>query len=113
MVATRNLEGRLSGSGSSVYNTMRQMGAVVGSAAIAAMMSAQLERHLSSGAGGGGTGAGGAAAVDGPNFAGVLPAELHAPFAQAMSNSIWLPCAVIGAGAILACFFQRTQSWSA
>lgn len=113
MVATRNLESRLAGSGSSVYNTMRQMGAVVGSAAIAAMMSAQLEQHLSSGAGGGGTGAGGAAAVDGSNFAGALPAELHAPFAQAMSNSIWLPCAVIGAGAILACFFQRTQSWSA
>lgn len=113
MVATRNLESRLAGSGSSVYNTMRQMGAVVGSAAIAAMMSAQLERHLSSGTGGGRTGAGGAAAVDGSNFAGALPAELHAPFAQAMSNSIWLPCAVIGTGAILACFFQRTQSWSA
>ena len=108
MVATRNLEGRLSGSGSSVYNTMRQMGAVVGSAAIAAMMSAQLERQLGSAAGDADT-----AAAGGATFTGVLPTELHAPFAHAMANSIWLPCAVIGAGAVLACFFQRTQSWSA
>ena len=108
MVATRNLEGRLAGSGSSVYNTMRQMGAVVGSAAIAAMMSAQLERQLGSAAGGAD-----AAAAGGATFTGVLPTALHAPFAHAMANSIWLPCAVIGAGAVLACFFQRTQSWSA
>ncbi len=45
MVATRNLDPRLAGAGSSVYNTMRQIGAVIGSAAVAAMMTAQLNQH--------------------------------------------------------------------
>lgn len=42
MIATRNLNPTLAGAGSSIYNTLRQVGAVIGSAAIAAMMSAQL-----------------------------------------------------------------------
>mgnify|MGYP002718305217 FL=1 len=104
MIATRNLDPRLAGAGSSVYNTTRQIGAVIGSAAIAAMMSSQLAGKL-------GTGAGGLAAPGQAN--GPLPEELHVPFAEAMSNSIWLPCAVIAAGAVAACCFRRTQSWNA
>lgn len=104
MIATRNLDPRLAGAGSSVYNTTRQIGAVIGSAAIAAMMSSQLAGKL-------GTGAGGLAAPGQAN--GSLPEELHVPFAEAMSNSIWLPCAVIAAGAVAACCFRRTQSWNA
>ena len=104
MIATRNLDPRLAGAGSSVYNTTRQIGAVIGSAAIAAMMSSQLAGKL-------GTGAGGLAAPVQAN--GPLPEELHVPFAEAMSNSIWLPCAVIAAGAVAACCFRRTQSWNA
>lgn len=45
MIATRNLDRSLAGAGSSVYNTLRQIGAVIGSAAIATMMSSQLSRH--------------------------------------------------------------------
>ena len=104
MIATRNLDPRLAGAGSSVYNTTRQIGAVIGSAAIAAMMSSQLAGKL-------GTGTGGLAAPGQAN--GPLPEELHVPFAEAMSNSIWLPCAVIAAGAVAACCFRRTQSWNA
>ena len=45
MIATRNLDPQLAGAGSSVYNTMRQVGAVIGSAAVAALMGAQVARH--------------------------------------------------------------------
>ncbi|AWB85031.1 DHA2 family efflux MFS transporter permease subunit [Corynebacterium liangguodongii] len=45
MIATRNLDPRLAGAGSSVYNTMRQVGSVIGSAAVAALMGAQVARH--------------------------------------------------------------------
>lgn len=102
MIATRNLDPRLAGAGSSVYNTTRQIGAVIGSAAIAAMMSSQLAAKLGGGAGE--TAAGQAT--------GHLPEALHEPFAQAMGNSMWLPCAVIAAGAVAACCFARTKSWN-
>ena len=106
MIATRNLDPRLAGAGSSVYNTTRQVGAVIGSAAIAAMMSSQLAHRL--GGGTGALGASGAAGIGGP-----LPEPLHAPFAQAMAASIWLPCAVIVLGALVACCFAKTRSWKA
>ncbi|WP_284523046.1 MFS transporter [Corynebacterium aquatimens] len=105
MVATRNLEPALAGAGSSVYNTMRQIGAVIGSAAVAAMISAQLNARLGDNASAAAPGAGG-------GFAGPLPEALHEPFAQAMSTTIWLPCAVLLAGAALACGFAKTQSWN-
>lgn len=79
MIATRNLDPRLAGAGSSVYNTVRQVGAVVGSAALAAIMSWQVTRQ--------------------PGLA------------QAMSNSQWLPAAVILAGALIATAFGATKAW--
>ena len=103
MIATRNLDPRLAGAGSSVYNTTRQIGAVIGSAAIAAMMSSQLAAKLGGDA---------SEMATAGQTTGVLPAPLHEPFAQAMSNSIWLPSAVIAAGAVAACFFAKTKSWS-
>lgn len=105
MIATRNLDPRLAGAGSSVYNTTRQIGAVIGSAAIAAMMSSQLTAKL-------GDGAGAADVTATGQATGPLPEALHKPFALAMGNSIWLPCAVIAAGAVVACFFARTKSWN-
>ena len=108
MVATRNLERTLAGAGSSVYNTTRQIGAVIGSAAIAAMMTSQLTRTLGGSAGE--TSTTGAAAT---HMSGTLPPPLHQPFADAMSTSIWLPCAVIALGVLVACCFKRTESWSA
>lgn len=103
MIATRNLDRQLAGAGSSVYNTTRQIGAVIGSAAIAAIMSSQLAAKLGGDAGDMATAG---------QTTGVLPAPLHEPFAQAMSNSIWLPSAVIAAGAVVACFLAKTKSWS-
>ncbi len=99
MIATRNLTPRLAGAGSSVYNTLRQVGAVIGSASIAAAMSTQLSARI-------GPGVAGA-----PTHAGPLPAALHEPFSQAMSASLWVPAAVILAGAAVALFFAPTRSW--
>nr|VDG62911.1 MDR permease [Streptococcus thermophilus] len=97
MIATRNLDPRLAGAGSSVYNTVRQVGAVIGSASVAAMMSAQLTARIGDGD---------------ATFAGPLPAPLHAPFAAAMATTILLPAGVIGMGAVLAFFFNKTRTWS-
>ena len=44
--ATRNLPPRQAGAGSGVYNTTRQIGAVLGSAAIAVLMQARLAAEL-------------------------------------------------------------------
>lgn len=103
MIATRNLVPVLAGAGSSVYNTLRQIGAVIGSAAIAAVMSAQLDAQLGAGAGD---------AAVGPSTSGAMPEALHAPFALAMSHSLYLPAAIAVLGAVLACRFARTKSWS-
>ena len=56
--ATRNLPPRQAGAGSGVYNTTRQIGAVLGSAAIAVLIQARLAAELpgAGGAGGGGPG---------------------------------------------------------
>lgn len=103
MIATRNLAPALAGAGSSVYNTLRQIGAVIGSAAIAAVMSAQLDAQLGGDAGD---------AAVGPSTSGAMPEALHAPFALAMSHSLYLPAAISALGAVLACRFARTKSWS-
>lgn len=107
MIATRNLPGELAGAGSSVYNTVRQVGAVIGSAGVAVLMSSQLAKHLGEGAGdsaGAGAGAGGGGE-------GALPEFLHEPFATAMSHSLWLPTIVILVGAVFAFSFEKTRSW--
>lgn len=110
MVATRNLNPRLAGAGSSVYNTLRQIGAVIGSAAIAAMMSAQLNRELGA-AMAHGNWSGNEPGAGPHTVTGPLPEALQAPFTLAMSHTILLPGLVIAAGAALACFFAKTKSW--
>ncbi|MGA8115964.1 MAG: MFS transporter [Actinocatenispora sp.] len=45
-VAMRNIEPRLSGAASGVFNTSRQLGAVIGSAAVGALLQAQLSGKL-------------------------------------------------------------------
>jgi MFS family permease len=67
--ATRNLPMHQAGAGAGVYNTTRQVGAVLGSAGIAALMESRLAANLPAAAGGsvGAEGAGG----------GKLPEALH------------------------------------
>jgi MFS family permease len=90
--ATRNLPARLAGAGSGFYNTTRQVGAVLGSAGIAAFMSARVNAEM----GGAGRGAGSGTTQ--------LPASLHEPFGAAMSQSVLLPAFVALFGVLAAVF---------
>ena len=115
--ATRNLPPRQAGAGAGVYNTTRQIGAVIGSAAIAVLMQARLAAELPA-AGGtgqpGGPGEAGVTGEEGLSFGGQLPEALHAGFSTAMGQSILLPAAVIMFGAGVALFFARpkpVQGW--
>ncbi|MCV7257448.1 MFS transporter [Mycobacterium shimoidei] len=85
--ATRNLPARLAGAGSGVYNTTRQVGAVLGSASIAAFMTWRITEELPPMPGGlhGEAPDGGALQ---------LPEFLREPFSAAMSQAMLLPAFV-------------------
>ncbi|MGN6444657.1 DHA2 family efflux MFS transporter permease subunit [Amnibacterium sp.] len=103
--ATRGLPQRQAGAGSGIYNTTRQIGGVIGSAAIAVLIQARLAADLP----GGETGTGGL------SFAGRLPSALQAGFTHAMAQSLLLPAIVVLVGAVAVAFFVRPRAaaWSA
>ncbi|MGE2724112.1 DHA2 family efflux MFS transporter permease subunit [Mycolicibacterium pulveris] len=85
-IASRTLPTELAGAGSAVFNTLRQVGAVLSSAGIAALMTALLQRR--------------------PDDAAELVSDsLQGPFADAMAQSVLLPAAAAGLGALTALFF--------
>jgi hypothetical protein len=93
--ATRNLPMRLAGAGAGVYNAMRQVGAVLGSAAIAVLIDSRLaanglEFDPSRSGGGGG-----------------LPAQFHAAFSDSMSQALLITPAVLMLGLAAALCFER------
>lgn len=100
--ATRNLPPRQAGAGAGVYNTTRQIGAVLGSAAIAVLIQARLAAELPAAPGG----AGDASPM---SFGGALPGALQEGFSTAMGQSMLLPAAVILLGAAVALFFAKPQ----
>jgi EmrB/QacA subfamily drug resistance transporter len=93
--ATRNLPPHLAGASSGVYNATRQVGAVLGSAGMAAFMTSQISAKIPFD--GAGPPGGRVAAVRLPEF-------LHAPFATAMSFSMLLPAFVALFGVAAALF---------
>ncbi|GAB3048583.1 MDR family MFS transporter [Sediminivirga luteola] len=102
VTATRHLDPGRAGAGSGVYNTMRQIGAVLGSAGMAAMMEAMLARQEVDGAIS--TQGGEAPVVT------ALPAESLDAFGAAMSASVLLPAVVILIGFTAACLFRRAPA---
>jgi Na+/melibiose symporter-like transporter len=91
--ATRNLPVAQAGAGSGVYNTTRQVGAVLGSAGIAAIMQSRLAALLPGPDGGAGAGGG------------RLPTALHGSFSAAMGQSLLLPAGVLVVGLVaVLCF---------
>jgi EmrB/QacA subfamily drug resistance transporter len=100
--ATRNLPMNLAGAGSGVYNATRQVGAVLGSAAIAVLMDARLAAHLPGVAAGSPEAGGG----------GALPRALHAPFSDAMSQSMLLPAAMMVVGLLSVLLFVTPRHMS-
>ena len=91
--ATRNLPPADAGAGSGVYNTTRQVGAVLGSAAIAALIASRLAANLPAAPGGG------------SGSIARLPEALHAGFATAMAQALLLPAGVVLVGLVAALGF--------
>lgn len=97
--AMRNLPSRVAGASSGVYNATRQVGAVLGSAGMAAFMTSRISSKLPP-------------MPDGPAFgpqggkgaALQLPEFLREPFAAAMSQSMLLPAFVALFGVAAALF---------
>lgn len=94
--ATRNLPMASAGSGAGVYNTTRQIGAVLGSAAIAALIQARLTANGLEGATDAGQGA-----------AGAMPADVQGPFSDAMAQTLYLPVVAFAVGVVLVLFLAR------
>ena len=105
--ATRNLPLHHAGAGSGVYNTVRQVGAVLGSAAISAAMESRLAANLGTSSGVG-TEAGAGAGGPGP-MSGAMPDAPATGFAHAMGQSLWVPAGLVIIGFIAVLFFERPK----
>ncbi len=97
--ATRNLPMSQAGAGAGVYNTTRQVGAVLGSAAVAALMDARVAAQLPPGAS--------SSAAAGSMGGGALPDFLRDGFNSAMAESLLLPAAVLVLGLAAVLCFER------
>ncbi|KAA1422088.1 DHA2 family efflux MFS transporter permease subunit [Nocardioides humilatus] len=97
--ATRNLPLDLAGAGSGVYNAARQVGAVIGAAAIAVLMDSRLAAN--------GLTFDPSAAPEGA--ASGLPPQAFDPFSTAMGQSILIAPAVILLGLAAVLMFERPR----
>jgi MFS family permease len=97
--ATRNLPMHQAGAGAGIYNATRQVGAVLGSAAIAVLMDSRLAAH-------------GLRFSPAEGASGNLPAAVLAPFAESMAQAMLLPAAVLGLGFLAALAFERPRHQS-
>ena len=101
--ATRNLPPQSAGAGAGIYNTTRQVGAVLGSAAIAALIEARLAANVPGFNPDAAGGAGGAASTGGQ----ALPPEVASGFATAMSQAMLLPAVALLLGLLAALFLVK------
>ena len=99
--ATRNLPPQQAGAGAGVYNATRQVGAVLGSAAIAVLIDARLAAE--------GLGSFQGQSPDAAGGSGSLPASVASGFSTAMSQTMLLPAAVLVLGLIAAVLFERPR----
>ncbi|WP_257930170.1 MULTISPECIES: DHA2 family efflux MFS transporter permease subunit [unclassified Brevibacterium] len=109
--ATRNLALHHAGAGSGVYNTVRQVGAVFGSAAIAVAMESRLAANIGDASGtSGGSGAEAVAAMAPEGGGSGMPESIATGFAHAMGQSLWLPAGLILIGFVAVLFFERPKA---
>lgn len=97
--ANRNLPAQSAGSGSGVYNTVRQVGSVVGSAAIAVLMESRIAARL--------PGTQSQSVSFGTNA--VLPDMVKTGLSAALSDAMVLPAAVLILGFVAALFFENLK----
>ncbi|MGQ4616343.1 DHA2 family efflux MFS transporter permease subunit [Nocardia sp. R7R-8] len=95
--ATHNLPIQQAGAGAGVYNTTRQVGSVLGSAAISALVAARLTAN----------GLGGGPVAEGGAGQGPLPEFVKDSFSTALSQSVLLPAAVLLIGVAASVLFIR------
>jgi MFS family permease len=100
--ANRNLPPQRAGAGSGVYNATRQVGAVLGSAAIAVLIDARLAANGLS-----------FTPSEGGASGGSLPAQVAGPFTDAMAQSLLLLPAVLALGLVSVLFFERPRHFAA
>jgi len=99
--ATRNLPMDLAGAGSGVYNALRQIGAVLGSAGIAVLIDDRLAAQ-------------GLGEVSGHTApAGGIPHDVAVRFSEAMSQSLLLVPAVLTLGFLAVLAFERPRHFAA
>jgi EmrB/QacA subfamily drug resistance transporter len=94
--ATRNLPIPQAGAGAGVYNATRQVGAVLGSAAIAVLIDARLSAE-------------GLPPFEGTGGGGRLPSSFADGFSQAMATSMLLPAAILVLGLVAALLLERPR----
>ncbi len=100
--ANRNLPLDQAGAGAGIYNANRQIGAVLGSAAIAVLIDSRLAAQgLGSGLGSGPASGGGA-----------LPAAVMEPFSRAMAESVLVIPAVLVLGLVAVLLFERPRHFA-
>ncbi|MGO1165769.1 MAG: DHA2 family efflux MFS transporter permease subunit [Janibacter sp.] len=103
--ANRNLPITLAGAGAGIYNTTRQVGSVIGSAAIAALMSARIGAHLGPEAAERFAGGG----PEGGSGGGTLPAAVAEPLSAALADAMLMPAAVLVVGALAAIALEQMR----
>jgi EmrB/QacA subfamily drug resistance transporter len=96
--ATRSLPPHLAGASAGAYNAIRQLGAVLGSSAMAAFMTSRISAEMPQLPDGGHAPAGHGATVL------KLPEFLREPFSAAMSQSLLLPAFIAMLGIVAALF---------
>ncbi len=97
VTATLNLPPDRAGAGAGAYNMLRQVGSVLGSAAISAVIAARLTAHHLTAAQTGGNGASAAA----------LPQPVRGALGSALGESLFLPVALLAVGAVLCLRIQQ------
>jgi EmrB/QacA subfamily drug resistance transporter len=100
--ATRNLPPQLAGAGAGVYNATRQVGAVLGSAAIAVLMDSRLTANGLR-----------LQPRDGGGAGDALPPQVLEPFSTAMAQSMLLPPLVLLIGLLAVAFFRNVHERTA
>ncbi|QIS22476.1 DHA2 family efflux MFS transporter permease subunit [Nocardia terpenica] len=101
--ATRNLPVSQAGAGAGVYNTMRQIGSVLGSAAISALISARMAAQ----------GLGGTKVSEGGAGMHHIPAFVLDKFSTALSQSMFLPALVLLIGVVACALFAGPRKKAA